>query len=78
MTASTRLEDRKAEVDAMSMGELLRIWRFAPLGHFQNDDEYSAYFREALIKKRAEDEVGFTAASKVVGWDKADVEKFDG
>jgi len=64
-------EDQKRWIDGATYGQLLRRWRFAPVGDpfFQGDT--GDYYAEALRRKK--EEVGDDAAvsaSKSIGWDK--------
>ena len=68
MNELTALTDkRKAEIDAMSYEQMLRKWRFAPLGDPAFQGERGAYFSETMhAKKKFVDHV---QASKNVGWE---------
>lgn len=54
----------KAEVDSMTLLEMLREWRNAPIGRFQNGDPWTDYFIKVMGEKREADPAGWTAASK--------------
>lgn len=60
--------ERKEVIDRMSYKELLRRWRFAPLGDpwFQGEtgDYWSQRMRE--LREKGADHVG---ASKKIGWE---------
>lgn len=59
--------ENKAYIDKLGYEELLRRWRFAPVGDPWFRGETGAYWGERMAKLRAEgaDHVG---ASKRIGW----------
>lgn len=60
----------KEWIDNASYEELLRKWRFEPIGSPWFQGELGKYFEDAFFKKRAElDDSKKVAASKSVGWD---------
>lgn len=61
-------DETKALIDAMTLPEMLELWRNAPTGHPMFQDESGTYFGEVMKRKRAEDPAGWTAASKAIGW----------
>lgn len=62
------LSEIKAKIDLMSYVELLRLWRFAPLGDPLFLGESGTYFKNRLLRLKAEDPDGAVAASKQIGW----------
>ena len=60
----------KGKIDSMSYEELLRKWRFAPIGDPMFQGESGCYFDRRMADMRAE--LGgaeiHTAASKRIGW----------
>lgn len=61
-------DETKAAIDAMSLSSMLSKWRFAPVGTFQIDDPWSAYFQESMNKKREANPAAWVRASKDIGW----------
>jgi hypothetical protein len=64
--------ERKSEIDAMFYIEMLRLWRFAPLGDpLFNNSEESNYFCEVMKTKRnLIDDSTYSNISKQIGWQK--------
>jgi len=62
--------EQKKRIDEMPYEDMLRMWRFAPVGDpaFQGDD--GVYFRDVMTTKRNADPVGAVQASKNIGWEK--------
>jgi hypothetical protein len=61
----------KEQIDAMTYEQLLRKWRFAPLGDPTFQAELGEYYSTRMEAKRAE--VGpeeHTRISKLIGWDR--------
>ena len=58
----------KAEIDALSLEDLLRRWRFHSLGAEPFQGESGDYYASRLAEVRSADPAGWTAASKAVGW----------
>ena len=59
----------KSEIDAMTYTQLLRRWRFAPVGNELFQGESGAYFADSMSELRRK--IGSEAAvqaSKNVGW----------
>lgn len=59
----------KAKIDAMSYYDLLKGWRFAPVGDPLFQGETGDYYAQVMAKKRVE--VGpdaHTGISKEIGW----------
>ena len=61
-------EKTKALIDAMTYEDLLRKWRFAPLGDPMFVGETGKYFAERMEQKRTEEGTDRVAVSKKVGW----------
>lgn len=62
-------EAMKARIDAMTYEQLLRQWRFAPLGDPMFQGEQGEYYSTRMEDKRLE--VGpeeHTRVSKLIGW----------
>lgn len=59
--------ENKAHIDALSLEELLRRWRFAPSGDEWFQGETGKYWSLVMFKKRDQDGVAWTAASKKIG-----------
>jgi hypothetical protein len=62
--------EQKKAIDAMSYSEMLRKWRFSPVGDsaFQGDD--GVYFSQVMTAKRNADPASAVQASKNIGWEK--------
>jgi hypothetical protein len=60
--------EEKKWIDEASYEDMLRKWRFSPLGdtYFVDDQERADYFVKAMAEKRAQTNHVF--ASKRVGW----------
>ena len=63
--------ENKAIIDGKSYEDLLRRWRYAPVGDPWFEGETGGYWGERMKELRANgaDHVG---ASKAIGWDKKD------
>lgn len=64
-------KEMKKWIDAASYEELLRKWRFAPVGSLFFQGEMGNYYDHVMRKKKAE--IGNEAAvraSKNIGWDR--------
>ncbi len=61
----------KAEIDAKSYEELLRHWRYAPLGDAMFQGASGIYWAERMKELRAQPggDARHVAASKSIGWD---------
>lgn len=62
--------ETKKRIDEMGYASMLRIWRYAPVGHPMFQGETGQYFIKVMKAKRAQ--VGpaeHTRASKAIGWD---------
>ena len=64
-------DEQKKQIDGMSYRELLRIWRFTPLGSDNKllKGEAGEYFAKVMFEKR--DKCDHVAVSKAVGWEKS-------
>ena len=62
------IEAMKQEIDRMSYEELLRHWRFAPVGDPFFSGEAGAYYTERMRTLRSADPEGHVRASKSIGW----------
>ena len=62
-------EDLKAKIDAMSLEELMRKWRFAPAGDPMFQGESGQYYAHRLARLKAENHEAAVGASKRIGWD---------
>lgn len=60
--------ENKAHIDAMSYEELLRHWRFAPLGDPWFQGETGEYWSKRMHELREKDPTEHVAASKKIGW----------
>lgn len=59
----------KTEIDNMSYEEMLRLWRFAPIGDSTFSGETGDYFTEVLQRKKTALKPGeHTMISKRIGW----------
>ena len=60
--------EQKEWIDQASYEDLLRRWRFAPVGDpfFQGDT--GDYYSKIMGELRAADPAGHVAASKSIGW----------
>lgn len=65
----TDKEKLKAELDAMSYEDLLRLWRFGSAGSPYFQGTILMHFKKVIAEKRRQvGEAGHVAASKKVGW----------
>lgn len=62
--------EEKAAVDARSLFELLRVWRFAPAGDLRMQGEHGDYWRDRMFELRRADPDEWTRVSKEIGWEK--------
>lgn len=60
--------EEKAWIDNSTYEELLRRWRYAPVGDPIFQSEVGQYFKEVMFKKRDADPDEAVRASKRVGW----------
>jgi hypothetical protein len=56
----------KAEIDSLSLHELLSRWRFAPVGALIFQGESGTYWGERMTTLRRIDPEGYVAASKAL------------
>ena len=59
--------ERKERLDSMSLEELLRMWRFAPLGDPWMEGETGNYALERM--KELKKQENWSLVSKRVGWE---------
>ncbi len=59
---------QKKQIDEMSYEQLLRFWRFAPVGEPLMQGETGAYYSSVMGEKK--NHVDHVAASKRIGWEK--------
>lgn len=59
--------ENKAQIDAMPFIELLRLWRFAPVGDPWFQGETGKYWGERMAQLRSYDPAGAAFASKAIG-----------
>ena len=57
-----------SKIDAMSLTEMLRLWRTAPVGDPMFEGAIGVYFKNRMCALRDKDPQGWTAASKSIGW----------
>jgi hypothetical protein len=57
-----------AELETRSLEDLIREWRFAPLGSLQAGDPYADRLREILSDAILNHPDTWARASKAVGW----------
>jgi zona occludens toxin (predicted ATPase) len=61
----------KTSIDAMSYEEMLKLWRFSPLGDPLFQGETGKYFSKKMYEKKAAlKDNERIAASKRVGWER--------
>jgi len=58
-------DDAQAVRD-LSLYEMLRAWRYAPIGAFQTGDPYSEFFQQNMYEKREANPGAWVAASKAL------------
>ena len=61
-------EDLKAEIDKMSIYDLLRRNRFAPAGDEIFEDESGTYFLKRMCELRDANPAMYSRASRDLGW----------
>ena len=64
--------ERRAFIDGLDCEQLLRRWRFAPVGDDWFQGETGEYWRERLAYCRAQTPILFVEASKRIGWGRVD------
>ena len=63
------MDDRqKKQIDEMSYEQLLRLWRFAPVGEPLIQGDTGEYYSSVMGEKK--NHVDHVAASKRIGWEK--------
>lgn len=62
-------EEIKTKIDALTYAQLLRQWRFAPLGDPMFQGETGKYWGTRLSELRDADPEGAVLASKAIGWE---------
>jgi hypothetical protein len=63
-------KEQKDWIDNASYEQLLRKWRFAPLGDKMFQGVVGDYYAMVMSKKRSEDEDAAIQSSKRIGWEK--------
>ena len=65
-------QDNKAHIDALTLEELLRRWRFAPIGDPWFQGETGTYWAQRMKELRADPggQAAHVAASKAIGWER--------
>ncbi len=59
----------KREIDSMTYEEMLKLWRFAPLGDLMFQGETGQYFSEVMKKKKEKiSDCERVRVSKSIGW----------
>jgi len=58
----------KAEIDAMTLEEMIRKWRFAPISDPLLQNEAGEYLQKRMFEIRDADNDTWVATSKSVGW----------
>ena len=66
----TQAEAAKQWIDNASYEELLRKWRFAPVGDPWFQGELGEYYAKVLAAKRDADQGEHVRASKAIGWER--------
>lgn len=62
--------ENKKHIDSLSHEQLLRQWRFAPIGDVWFQGETGKYWGERMKKLSEADPAGAVADSKRIGWEK--------
>ena len=60
--------EQKSWIDAASYEELLRKWRFAPVGEPLLQGDTGDYYQTVMNEKKHADQAEAVAASKRIGW----------
>ena len=64
-------ESMKKQIDAMNYEQMLRLWRFAPVGDPLFQGENGDYYAERMkLKKSQLSDSEQVRASKTVGWER--------
>lgn len=61
-------EERKELIDQLPLKELLRMWRFTPIGDPIFQGPSGEYLKDRLLEARSADPAEFTRASKEIGF----------
>lgn len=69
VTTTELTDEARKQIDDMTIEDMLRKWRTAPLGTFQHGDPWSDYFIKLMSERRKADPAAWTAASKSIGWE---------
>lgn len=64
----TLTPELKAEIDAKSVEEILRLVRFEPVGSPWFCGDCGPYVTKRLSELRSQDNDAYVAASKAIGW----------
>lgn len=59
----------KQKIDAMTIYELLRAWRFSEVGNALFQGDSGVYFSARMRTVRDKDNAAYVSASKKLGWD---------
>ncbi|MDD4352697.1 MAG: hypothetical protein PHU71_07035 [Candidatus Gracilibacteria bacterium] len=60
----------KDMINAMTYGEMLRLWRFSPIGDPMFEGELGSYFQDVMVeKKRLLSNNEQVSISKMIGWE---------
>lgn len=60
----------KATIDKKSLYELMKHWRFAPIGDPWLQGEVGQYWGQRIGQLRAENNDAYVQTSKAIGWDR--------
>lgn len=63
-------DEVKKQIDAMDYEEMLRRWRFAPVGDAIFSGAAGGYYAKRMFALRDKDPQASVSASKQIGWDK--------
>ncbi len=61
--------EKKQEIDALSIHDLLQAQRFAPVGDPRFKGEEGTYRMDRLADLHSADNAAYVRASKSIGWD---------
>lgn len=62
--------ENKAYIDGLSYEQLLRRWRFTPVGDKWFQDETGTYWGKRMAELRTQDNARHVSASKSIGWER--------
>lgn len=68
MNEDTLTPAAKAEIDAMSLYDMLRVWRFAPGGDARFMGARGDYYQSRMFALRRESPDEWVRCSKEIGW----------